>query len=408
MRNKSNTGKNFKRLVLSIALCIFLITSVSSTMIQDPIKKPNFISKTIASDIINDLTYMFSFTEPELRETQLIDNSFTKLSVPGTMSLGNGAGEPTLPVSFQKILLPPKTTIRSIEVLGAAIQIDTSINLIEQPILPYQDPVPLGHNPSEQIEFKDAVYESNDLYPSEFYTNQGIGYCRGYSIATIALQPVQYVPSSGSISYFPEMTIIIKLENQDEINEFYRQSGSDSDWVKNLVINPEIADLYTNDMSISDYPGGLCDPSDNYDYVIITTTHEGLDYWSTGGTLTYNWESLMDKHEQDDGLSCTLVTIQDIDACTDYDNADPLFNDLEAHIREFCKDAYEDWGTDYIFIGGDDEWIPARHMDTTYETDIDSDIYWSNLDLTFNDDEDYLWGEEGDSGFDLYAELFIG
>jgi len=39
---------------------------------------------------------------------------------------------------------------------------------------------------------------------------------------------------------------------------------------------------------------------------------------------------------------------------------------------------------------------------------VDSDIYWSNLDNTFNGDHDSSWGEEGDSGFDLYAELFIG
>ncbi|GAH55789.1 unnamed protein product, partial [marine sediment metagenome] len=47
----------------------------------------------------------------------------------------------------------------------------------------------------------------------------------------------------------------------------------------------------------------------------------------------YNWESLMDKYEQDDGLKCTLVTIQGIDACSDYYNSDSLFNDTEAHIR---------------------------------------------------------------------------
>jgi hypothetical protein len=47
-------------------------------------------------------------------------------------------------------------------------------------------------------------------------------------------------------------------------------------------------------------------------------------------------------------------------------------------------------------------------MDTAYEGYIDSDIYWSNLDNTFNADGDYDWGEEGDSGFDTYAEIFIG
>jgi len=116
----------------------------------------------------------------------------------------------------------------------------------------------------------------------------------------------------------------------------------------------------------------------------------------------------MDKHEIEDGLSCTLVTMQDIDACTDYHNTTPLFDDTPAHIREFCRDAYQDWGTQYVFIGGDDEWIPAREMDYDYESNCDSDLYWSNLDNTFNNDGDNDWGEEGDTGFDLYSELYVG
>jgi hypothetical protein len=116
----------------------------------------------------------------------------------------------------------------------------------------------------------------------------------------------------------------------------------------------------------------------------------------------------MDKHKEDDDLRCTLVTIQDIDDCIDYHNDTPLFDDIQAHIREFCKDAYQDWGTNYIFIGGDAEYIPARLMTCEYEMGVDADIYWNHLDSTFNDDHDVFWGEKGDTGFDLYGELFIG
>jgi hypothetical protein len=47
-------------------------------------------------------------------------------------------------------------------------------------------------------------------------------------------------------------------------------------------------------------------------------------------------------------------------------------------------------------------------MDSSYESDIDADIYWSNLDKNFNANSNSNWGEEGDLGFDLYSELFIG
>ena len=109
-----------------------------------------------------------------------------------------------------------------------------------------------------------------------------------------------------------------------------------------MVYNPETTDCYQSELPALRYSGGICDPSDDYDYVIITTTQNDLDDWPTSGSTPYNWTSLMDKHEVDDDLSCTLVTIQDIDACADYYNSDPLFNDTEAHVREFCKDAYQD------------------------------------------------------------------
>jgi len=124
------------------------------------------VSETGSNGQENHLTYSFSFKEPELFKTQLFDNSFTKILVPGTITLGNSAGEPTLPVSFMKILLPPKTTIKSIDVQGTPVEIDTSINLKDKPILPYQNPVPIGHSQPEQIELNDAagnMGESNTL-----------------------------------------------------------------------------------------------------------------------------------------------------------------------------------------------------------------------------------------------------
>jgi len=245
--------------------------------------------------------------------------------------------------------------------------------------------------------------------PLNTYSEQNIGYCRGYAILSFTLNPVQYIPGLGKIFYYPEMIVSVDLEKNNYVSNFFRNSPDDEEWVKKLVYNPEITESYNSDyLPTFDYTGGLCDSGDDYDYVIITTTQNGLDGWETNSSVPYNWNSLISKHESDDGLNCTLVTIEDIDACDDYWNDTSLFNDTAARIREFCKDAYQDWGTGYIFVGGDDEWIPAREMDTNYETDIDSDIYWSNLDDTFNDDSDSDWGEEGDDGFDLYAEMYIG
>jgi len=190
------------------------------------------------------------------------------------------------------------------------------------------------------------------------------------------------------------------------MNQFFRNSVDDASWVQHLVSNPEVVDSYQAlNYEPTEYPGGLCNPSETHQYVVITTEDGGLNDWDTSETTPYNWDSLMAEHAD---LSPTLVTEQAIAACSDYDNATPLFNDLQAHIREFCKDAYQDWGTQYVLIGADGEWIAARDMDYSYESDVDADIYWSNLDRNFNANQNSNWGEEGDSGFDTFSELYIG
>ena len=387
---------NKGRRITSIVLCALLITT-------------SFVVTLSASDTNNNvesLSYTIQMSEPKLKSTIVENKEYTLIETPGSIGIGDSNGAPMLPVQVVSFLLPPMKTVSNVEISGTKVEINLEgLDLKEKPIFPYQDSVPFGDSP-RKFKVDNTIYKTNALYPSMLKKDYNVGYSRGYTIFDMSINPVKYNPVKGTLFYYPEITIDIELKDA-EPNLFYRNNQEDQDWVEKLVFNPEILDMYTSDIPIFDYDGGLCDPDDQYDYVIITTEDGGLDYWDTSDTIPYNWESLMDKHYNYDSLSCALMTIQEINNCKDYQDSNPV-DDLESRIREFCKDAYLDWDALYILIGGDDEIIPARHMDTNYETHIDSDIYWSNLDNTFNDDEDNSWGEEGDEGFDLYGEVFIG
>jgi hypothetical protein len=406
---------NIRRRSIVAFLSIILITATMTATVGIGVNK-SFPEKTLTKNptsspltLPTSLVYSFSFNEPDFRDVEMGNRLFTSINMPGCMAIGRELGSPNIPIKFVKLLLPPGKEVTNIDVTGVPIEIVTSRgNLEEKPVIPYQEPVPIGDESPSEITYNDEIYESSDIFPSEIFKNQGVGYCRGYSILTVALTPIQYIPADGRLFFISEMTVNIELRDNGFEDPFYRVNSNDEEWVKSLVHNPEITDYYSSRLSTLSYPGGICNPIDNYDYVIITTTHNGLDHWTTDTSTPYNWTSLMDKHASYDGLSCTLVTMQDINAESDYWNTTPLFNDTAAHIREFCRDAYQDWGTEYVFIGGDDEWIPAREMDYDYESNCDSDLYWSNLHDTFNDDGDNDWGEEGDTGFDLYSELYIG
>ena len=355
------------------------------------------------------LSYTFSFAPPILGKVVSADATFTKINMPGCLDLGKQPGDPTLPVKFIQLLLPPKEVVDAVTVTGSAVELRLSgVDLTQECIYPAQDEVPIGSATPSGFVMNEEVYSSYDLYPAVPYGSYHIGFSHGYAILDMALQPVQLIPAEGRLFYYPEMTVTVSLQKTEYVDPFFRSTSEDEVWVKSLVSNPDVAVRYSG-LPRSGYLGGLCDSRDHYDYVIITTTQNSLDYWNISAYTPYNWESLMEKHMYD-GLLSTLVTIQDINACPNYWNTTyyPLFNDTQAHIREFCKDAYENWGTSYVLIAGDSDTIAARQLYYEYEGNVDSDLYWSNLDNTFNADHDNQWGEEDDSGFDPYSELFIG
>ena len=295
--------KNISRLVLSVVITLILITTALGTTatIQT--------SQTATPQTITQLSYSFSFQEPTFNTISVESATYTLISLDGCMGLAQIAGEPKLPRKFVQLLLPPATTVTDIHISSTSQDATpTDINLLQSPVIPQQPSVPFGMESPDFI-MDEQLYTTNQPQPDSLLQDYQIGYNHGYTILSFALTPVQYTPSQGTVTYHPEISVSIDLE-ETTYNQLYRASKEDKLWVQNLVSNPEMTDLYTTDVPTFDYPGGICDPSGNYDYVIITTTHNDLDYWTTGGTTPYNWESLMDKHSMVDSLQCTLVTIQ--------------------------------------------------------------------------------------------------
>ena len=381
--------------LIALMACLVLCTISATVLVKES-----------SAQAPNSLTYTFDFPEPALSIQHLGNQDYTRISMPGGISLSADIGGPTFPVSFVKLAVPPLTTIDHITVTGRTVPVNTTYNLLATPIIPYQQEMPIGSAPPTELSFNESLYQRSTPYPpNSFDGNFSLGYCRGYTIVSFALTPVQYIPSQGRLQYTPQLTVTLSLRPA-AMNRFFRNLAADEDYVSELVSNPDVIASYRSaPFTPTEYPGGLCSPNEWHPYVIITTTQNGLDDWPTNAVTPYNWDSLMNAHIQ---LCPSEVTVEDINACADYYNATSLFNDTQAHIREFCKDAYEDWRTQYVLIGGDGEWIPARLMAYDGEYDVDADLYWSNLDNTFNADQDNLWGEAGDSGFDLYSELFIG
>ena len=135
-------------------------------------------------------------------------------------------------------------------------------------------------------------------------------------------------------------------------------------------------------------------PPDTVDYVIVTN-----------GTLAPAFVPLAEARSQE-GLATRVVTIAEIQAWVD-----PGV-DIQAWVREFLRQAHEEWGCQYVLLGGDTSVVPARYARSTFYppggyTDIPTDLYFACLEGTWDGDGDGLYGEVTDD-CDLTCDLVVG
>jgi hypothetical protein len=285
---------------------------------------------------------------------------------------------------------------------------------------PVAECVPLSKISTAPLPKPDVgIYSSSGMFPGKFFTEVG-SYCfRGYEILVLKLQPVQYIPASGELFYYPDLTVNVKTEADASDNSLFRGLEKDKEEAMKKVDNPEVADTYPSESEYS--------PLDiQYNLVIITSE-----------SLKDDFVPLKEFHDAE-GTKTLIYTVEAIITDPDYwvtgkwGDANPdnpfietpvtdnieLFNDTQAKIRNFIRYAYTILGIEYVLLGGDNDTIPARDLAIWYQyggdhyTIIPSDLYFTCLDGPFNSNCNEYWGEvkdgENSGDVDLSAEVYVG
>jgi hypothetical protein len=127
------------------------------------------------------------------------------------------------------------------------------------------------------------------------------------------------------------------------------------------------------------------------EYVIVTREALAPEFQRLA-----DWKTL-------EGVPAEIRTVEWIDA--NY----PAGVDAAERVRLFLRDAYQNLGTMWVLLGGDDDVAPARYASMTFLGDdpILCDYYFMCLDGTWNADGDDLFGEEEDE-VDLSPEIYAG
>jgi hypothetical protein len=299
---------------------------------------------------------------------------YTKIMYPGC-ELTDQVGAPEVPVLSVLVALPGGAHVTRVSVIAS-----TSTPLDQPMRLSFaRTPVILSLPPHpEQDRPLLKIYSSDELYPQNIVQLAGVSAHDGLTLCELLVYPVQYQPLSGTILVNERITIAIEYEGGTTPTAY-------SSAIKSLVVNPE--DIMVREPLRSREMLG---------YVIITNT--SLD---TVFQRLADWKTKK-------GIPAAVRT-------TDWIYTHYAGEDNAARIRNYLK-TLADSTTQYVLLGGDTPIIPCRFAYAMVcsagiypgrEDTMPADLYYGDLDGTWNFDGDGSYGEIEDS-INLYPDMYVG
>jgi hypothetical protein len=340
-----------------------------------------------------------------------LSNGQQILKMNGTHQKDDIVGHPMLPVKTSKIFIPADEKVVSTEIrYGTLKEIEGSYILKH-----VTNPQPAFEKEYDTVEKPASdIYEKNALYPSVIYKNRKPQFLNGVKVSLVDLMPVLYNPVEGRLKYYEELEVRITTEKENRPDWVmpYRNSYDDREKILNIIDNKDdflkLYQVSENEMtakflSASEEPSAA---TDSRQYVVITTPE-----------LSAAFEKLTAYRASSEGGGYTTYIEYIDEIASIYSGVD-----LAEKMRNFIKDMYTNYGTQYVVLGGDcdgppeNQVIPTRgcyaHVGDYTDAYIPSDLYFGCLDGSWNFDGDALWGEinDGINGGDIdwFSEVYVG
>jgi hypothetical protein len=320
-------------------------------------------------------------------------NSFTILS-PGKNAVSerpglyvdylNEPGKPVLPCWTFTLVIPQGMKVGNVRIT------ESGVNSIKADFPPYpaQPPVPVSRQTLPEFVPPDRqVYNGVTPWPEERYRVGSVGVKSGFRLVNITIYPVRFDPQSGSYLVSQQLGVEVDFV-PDPGAEAYTLSPKQlqvfAEAVRSIVANPEDVSRYAPVKKEIDFG--------TYDYVIITNA-----------TLEPYFQPLLNWRKRL-GWSGIIRT-------TTWINSNYSGRDLPEKIRNFVRDYFNNYGTMWVLLGGDTAVVPARRARAycAGETgNIPCDLYYADLQYSWDANNDNVFGQYGVDTTDLYYDLYIG
>jgi len=319
------------------------------------------------------------------------DNSYDMVALRGYPAF-NHPGEPLLPVVVQSVVIPSGATPVRVELVA----IDWTPLPGTYNIGPAQPDAVLprpGHTETpELVPADEAVYASAEPYPASYVRLVEPGTMAGYRMANVELRPVRWSPATGRLELATRLVWrLVWNEGLPGVVATRDQRDEFGATVRALVVNKSDVERCAPNVrrsALSTLPPG------NYRYVVITETPMDTVFARLAAWKTQKGE---------DG---TVVLVSWI-------NTNYTGYDLQEKIRNFIKDAFSTWGTQYVLLGGQGDYnssgqniVPTR-MANCGDGDEPCDLYYAGLDGNWDANGNHIYGQIADQT-DMCADISIG
>ncbi len=291
-------------------------------------------------------------------------------------------GEPLLPYRSVRLALPPGQTLDRLEVVASPKTTFSGAYRIA-PAQPDRQLTDIG--PQERMK-KETVYASTSPYPQAAATQGQVHYLHGVAFVLATVTPATYVPASGELSYSETLTLRVHTRpamGKAPFTDHLPSSGALREMIAGFAQNPE---------GLAAYPTAA-PGADDYPLLIVT-----------GQAFAQGIQALVDFYKSR-GIKAQVMIQEDIEAT--YSGADP-----QEQLRNAIRGEVTDHGVEMVLLAGDAEVIPYRSFYAaaysggwTY-ANIPSDLYYSALDGTWDDNEDGVYGQPEEA--DLLPEIGVG
>jgi hypothetical protein len=363
-----------------------------------------FASRLFAAEY----SHIYQFEAPEIIT---LSNGQHILKMKGTHQKDDIVGAPILPVKTSKIFIPADEKVVSTDIIHGTLMAIEGSYIIQH----VTTPQPASEKEYVTVEKPASdIYDTNALYPSVIYKDRRPQFLNGVKIALVDLMPVLYNPVEGQLKYYMELEVRITTETENTPDRVmpYRNSHKDREKILNIIDNKDDFirlyqvsenDLTARVLSASEDPSAA---ASTRQYVVITTAELSPAF------------KILTAHRASPAGGGYTTYIEHIDEIA------AIYSgvDLAEKMRNFVKDMYTNYGTQYVVLGGDcdgsseNQVIPTRgcYAQVGGYTDayIPSDLYFGCLDGSWNSDGDELWGEinDGINGGDIdwFSEVYVG